>query len=73
MAEEIKNSSEADEEISVEEAIRQLEEINKALEDPRTSLKDSMELYKEGVLLADKIKQSLEGVEKEIKVLSEQE
>lgn len=53
----------------VEEAFARLEEINRALENPQTSLKDSMALYAEGVKLVAACKESLQGVEQELKVL----
>lgn len=55
---------------NIEQALARIEEINQLLSQPGTSLKDSMELYKEGVELADKCKKNLEGVEKEIIILS---
>ena len=61
------------EEFDIEKALERLEEINELLSKSGTSLKDSMELYKEGVALSEKCKENLEGVEKEIKVLSGEE
>ena len=61
------------EEFDVEKALERLEEINELLSKSGTSLKDSMALYKEGVELSDKCKENLEGVEKEIKILSGEE
>ena len=61
------------EEFDIEKALERLEEINELLSKSGTSLKDSMELYKEGVALSDKCKENLEGVEKEIKILSGEE
>ena len=60
------------EEFDVEKALERLEEINTELGKSGTSLKQSLDLYKEGVQLAEQCKQHLEGVEKEIKVLSEE-
>lgn len=57
-------------ELSIEEAFKRLEEINKMLETPEIPLKDSMELYAEGVKLVALCKASLEGVEKEIQILN---
>lgn len=54
----------------VEEAFKRLEEINQALENPNTSLKDSMNLYAEGVKLVAACKESLEGVEQEMQRLN---
>ena len=55
----------------VEEAFERLAEINSKLEDPAISLKDSMELYAEGVKLVSACRATLEGVEKEIQILDE--
>lgn len=57
----------------VEDAFARLEEIITALEAPETKLSDAMELYKEGVVLSDKCRDNLEGVEKEIKILNADE
>ncbi len=58
-------------ELVIEEAFARLEEINARLESQDTSLKDSLELYAEGVKLVAACKENLEGVEKEIKILNE--
>ena len=60
-------------EINIEDSFKRLEEITELLEKPDTKLKEAMELYTEGVKLADSCKKTLEGVEKEIKILSEEE
>ena len=60
-------------EFDIEKALARLEEINQELAKSGTTLKDSMALYKEGVELAEKCKVSLEGVEKEIQILSADE
>ena len=69
----VKKSTEKEQEFNLEEAMARLEEINQELAKSGTSLKDSMALYKEGVELAQKCKDSLEGVEKEIQILSADE
>lgn len=61
------------EEINIEDSFKRLEEITALLEKSDTKLKEAMELYTEGVKLADSCKKTLEGVEKEIKILSEEE
>lgn len=58
------------EEFDIEIALQRLEEINTELGKSGTSLKASLELYKEGVTLAEECKKHLEGVEKEIQILS---
>ncbi|MBQ8913422.1 MAG: exodeoxyribonuclease VII small subunit [Lachnospiraceae bacterium] len=56
----------------IEDAFSRLEEINKLLENPDTSLTESLSLYAEGVKLVNACKENLEGVEKEIQVLNEE-
>ncbi|MCR5544524.1 MAG: exodeoxyribonuclease VII small subunit [Eubacterium sp.] len=65
-----KKETKAKEEFDIEKALARLEEINESLSKSGTSLQESLALYKEGVELADKCKENLEGVEKEIKILS---
>ena len=55
---------------NIEEAFKRLEEINTKLESPQISLKESLELYSEGVNLVACCKENLEGVEKEIQILN---
>ena len=55
--------------ISIEEAFAQLEEIIHRLEDPKTSLRDAMTYYEEGVKLLAMSQETLDGVEKELKIL----
>ncbi|MCR4608494.1 MAG: exodeoxyribonuclease VII small subunit [Eubacterium sp.] len=68
-----KKSTTKEEKFIVEDAFVRIEEIIKALEEPETKLSDAMELYKEGVLLSEKCRDNLEGVEKEIKILNTDE
>ena len=56
----------------IEEAFARLEEINKLLENPDTSLKESLSLYSEGVKLVNACKENLEGVEKQIQNINEE-
>ncbi len=58
------------EDFSIEDAFKRLEEISGLLSAPGTSLKDSLSLYTEGVELVKKCEKSLEGVEKEMKILT---
>jgi exodeoxyribonuclease VII small subunit len=71
MSKKIENTE--NEKFIVEDAFARLEEIITALEAPETKLSDAMELYKEGVVLSDKCRDNLEGVEKEIKILNADE
>lgn len=64
-------ANENNEEFKIEEAFKRLAEINSLLENGETSLKDSLELYSEGVKLVALCKDNLEGVEKEIQILNE--
>ena len=68
-----KAENKENEKFIVEDAFARLEEIITALEAPETKLSDAMELYKEGVVLSDKCRDNLEGVEKEIKILNADE
>ncbi len=65
------NIKTTDKDFDIEEAFKRLGEINALLENPDTKLKDSLSLYTEGVKLVSACRESLEGVEKEIKVLNE--
>ncbi len=67
-----KKNEKKEDAFDVEKALERLEEINSELGKSGTSLKTSLELYKEGVQLAEQCKIHLEGVEKEIKILSEE-
>lgn len=55
----------------IEDAFARLDEIAKALDDPKVSLKSSLDFYAEGVKLIAACKEQLEGVEKEIQILNE--
>lgn len=57
-------------EFNVEEGLKRLEEINAKLADKSITLKDSLDLYKEGVELAAKCKEQLEGIEHELQVIN---
>ena len=59
----------SEEEFSIEDVIKRLEEITKLLEDADTSLADSMKYYTEGVNLVKKCKDNLCDVEKEMIIL----
>ena len=56
---------------SLEDAFRDLDDIISALEQPDIRLEDSMALYKKGVKLLDKCRQTIDRTEKEIIVLQE--
>ena len=54
----------------IEGTLSRMEEINGLLSQQSTSLRDSLELYKEGVALAEECRKRLEGVEKELKIIN---
>ena len=59
------------ENFNIDEALERLEEINNKLSEKDIALNESIELYKEGTLLASKCKEQLQGIEKELKILNE--
>lgn len=59
------------EEFSIEDAMKRIEEINGLLSKEGTSLKDSLALYEEGVLLSEKCRKNIEGIETQIKIIGE--
>ena len=59
--------------VSIEEALARLDAIAAALENTDTGLKESMELYSEGVQLINRCRNYLCDVEKEMITLSGQE
>ena len=59
--------------VSIEETLARLDEIAAALENTDTGLKESMELYSEGVQLINRCRNYLCDVEKEMITLSGQE
>ena len=61
------------EEFNIDEALNRLEEINDRLSEKDIALNESIELYKEGTILALKCKEQLQGIEKELKVLNKEE
>ena len=72
MSKEIEGSIEKEqtEDFNVDQALKRLEAINQQLARQDISLKESIDLYKEGVLLADKCREKLEGIEKELEIIS---
>ena len=75
MAEDTQNMDTVDtlQDVSIEEALARLDEIAAALENTDTGLKESMELYSEGVQLINRCRNYLCDVEKEMITLSGQE
>ncbi|MBQ8084794.1 MAG: exodeoxyribonuclease VII small subunit [Lachnospiraceae bacterium] len=60
----------AEKEFNVDEALDRLEEINKKLSEKGIALNESLELYKEGTVLAAKCQEHLEGVEKTLQIIN---
>jgi exodeoxyribonuclease VII small subunit len=60
------------EELTVEEAFDQLSEIVSKMDAPEVSLEESMQLYKQGVLLLDRCGRRLNQIEKELIILTEE-
>ena len=56
---------------SVDEALDRLEAINQSLAAKDITLKDALELYKEGTKLAAACQERLVGVEKELQIIEE--
>jgi exodeoxyribonuclease VII small subunit len=54
------------------EAMKEVEELIKRMEDPECSLEESFEHYRKGLGLLKKCSESIDRVEKEIEVLEEQ-
>ncbi|MBR4541817.1 MAG: exodeoxyribonuclease VII small subunit [Lachnospiraceae bacterium] len=68
-----KNEENMAEEFNIDRALDRLEEINNRLSEQDIALNESIELYKEGTLLASKCKEQLQGIEKELKILNKDE
>ena len=60
------------EDFNVDDALDRLEEINRKLADKDIELNESIELYREGTVLAAKCKEHLVGVEKVLQTINEQ-
>lgn len=68
-----KNEENMAEEFNIDRALDRLEKINNRLSEQDIELNESIELYKEGTLLASKCKEQLQGIEKELKILNKDE
>ncbi|MBE5964581.1 MAG: exodeoxyribonuclease VII small subunit [Lachnospiraceae bacterium] len=58
-------------ELTLENAMEQLEELITKLEDGEISLEEAFNLYSEGVKLTKYCNEQLQGVEKQITILNE--
>mgnify|MGYP000144033976 FL=1 len=61
-----------DEDLKIEDALARLDEISAVLESSETGLKESLELYSEGVQLIQRCRNYLCDVEKEMITLTGQ-
>ena len=68
---EIKETAQAVEsaDMTIEQALSRIDEITKALEDPKTSLEDSFALYQEGSNLLAMTNQKIDLVQKQVQIL----
>lgn len=73
MAEKAQGVSDGLGDMSIEAALGRLEEIAAILENSQTGLKESLDVYSEGVQLINKCKNYLCDVEKEMIMLTGQE
>lgn len=73
MAEKTKGVSDGLGDMSIEAALGRLEEIAAILENSQTGLKESLDVYSEGVQLINRCKNYLCDVEKEMIMLTGQE
>ena len=63
-------SMEESKEFNIDEALNRLTEINRRLAEEGVTLSESLALYKEGVELAEKCRENLDSIEKEIIILT---
>lgn len=56
---------------SLEDNFKNLEELISRMEDPKISLEDSFKCYKEGLTLIKECNDGIDKIEKEIKLLEE--
>ena len=61
-----------DDDFDVEASLKRLEDINSRLAGGDIPLSESIALYREGVELAAKAKEHLEGVERELQIIDEE-
>ena len=68
---EIKETAQAAEsaDMTIEQTLPRIDEITKALEDPKTSLEDSFALYQEGSNLLAMTNQKIDLVQKQVQIL----
>ena len=59
--------------IRFSEGVKRLEELIKNLEDPNTQLEDAFLIYKEAMDLSRYLKEKIDNMEKEIKMIAEED
>ncbi len=59
--------------LTIEQSLEQLEEILQKMEDEETGLEESFRLYEQGLKLVKSAGESIDRVEKQIRILSEEE
>ena len=64
---------EMEQDFNVDEALNRLDEINQRLAAKDITLKESLDLYREGTLLAAACQERLVGVEKELQIIEQGE
>ncbi len=65
--------SEADSRLSIEESLEQIENILEKMEADNTGLEETFKLYEQGIRLIKGAEAGIDKVEKQIKILSEEE
>ncbi|HAK58606.1 MAG TPA: exodeoxyribonuclease VII small subunit [Lachnospiraceae bacterium] len=61
---------EKEERFDVDAALERIEEINNKLAEGELGLDESVALYREGVALSEKSRESLEGVEQKLQIIN---
>ena len=56
-------------ELTIEQTFVRIDEITKALEDPKTSLEESFALYQEGSTLLAMVNEKIDMVQKQVQIL----
>lgn len=65
--------NEADSRLSIEESLEQIENILEKMEADNTGLEETFKLYEQGIRLIKGAEAGIDKVEKQIKILSEEE
>ena len=65
--------SETDKKLSIEESLKQIDEILNRMEAKETGLEESFRLYERGLKLIKDAEAGIDKIEKEIRILNEEE